>query len=136
MALAVVLMLALVPSLTLSGYATYNDWGDALGGDWLEELHELFGNAFLIVVLAHLALITLGLERAAAAPEPGAAHAHRPPAWQRAQPGAAQPVLGWRACCCWRCWPLAPGSGRTRRRGLVPGLGTGSTLVQGSGDDD
>ena len=57
MALAVVLMLALVLPLTLSGYATYNDWGDVLGGDWLEETHELFGNVFLIVVLAHLALI-------------------------------------------------------------------------------
>lgn len=57
MAMAVVLMLALVLPLTLSGYATYNDWGDVLGGDWLEETHELFGNVFLIVVLAHLALI-------------------------------------------------------------------------------
>jgi cytochrome b len=28
-----------------------------LGGDWLEEVHEFFGEAFLLVVLAHLALI-------------------------------------------------------------------------------
>jgi hypothetical protein len=28
-----------------------------LGGDWLEELHEFFGEALLAVVLAHLALI-------------------------------------------------------------------------------
>ena len=28
-----------------------------LGGDWLEELHEFFGEAFLMVVLGHLALI-------------------------------------------------------------------------------
>ncbi len=53
MALAVVSLLALVLPLTLSGYATYNEWG----GDWLEELHELVGNAFLLVVLGHLALI-------------------------------------------------------------------------------
>ncbi len=53
MALAVVSLLVLVLPLTLSGYATYNDWG----GDWLEELHELVGNAFLLVVLSHLALI-------------------------------------------------------------------------------
>lgn len=59
MALAIVLMLALVLPLTLSGYATYNDWGDALGGDWLAETHELFGSAFLAVVLAHLGLIAL-----------------------------------------------------------------------------
>lgn len=57
MALAVVALLLLVVPLTLSGYATYNDWGDFLGGDWLEEVHEFFGEAFLFVVLAHLALI-------------------------------------------------------------------------------
>ncbi len=57
MALAVVALLVMVVPLTLSGYATYNDWGDFLGGDWLEEVHEFFGEAFLFVVLAHLALI-------------------------------------------------------------------------------
>ena len=57
MALAVVSMLALVVPLVLSGYGTYNDWGDALGGDWLEEVHEWVGNAFLTLVLAHVALI-------------------------------------------------------------------------------
>lgn len=57
MALAVFALLVMVVPLTLSGYATYNDWGDVLGGDWLEEVHEFFGEAFLFVVLAHLALI-------------------------------------------------------------------------------
>ncbi|HCE91739.1 MAG: cytochrome B [Burkholderiales bacterium GWA2_64_37] len=57
MALAVVLLLVLVVPITLSGYATYNDWGDVLGGDWIEEVHEFFGEAMLFVVLAHLALI-------------------------------------------------------------------------------
>ncbi|WP_431149596.1 cytochrome b/b6 domain-containing protein [Acidovorax facilis] len=57
MALAVVLLLVLVVPITLSGYATYNDWGDMLGGDWIEEVHEFFGEAMLFVVLAHLALI-------------------------------------------------------------------------------
>lgn len=57
MALAAAALLALVLPLTLTGYATYNEWGDSLGGDWLEELHEFFGNAFFAVVLAHLALI-------------------------------------------------------------------------------
>ncbi len=57
MALAVFALLALVLPLTLSGYGTYNDWGDVLGGDWIEELHEVVGEAFLFVVLAHLALI-------------------------------------------------------------------------------
>ena len=47
----------MVVPLTLSGYGTFNDCGDFLGGDWLEEVHEFFGEAFLVVVLAHLALI-------------------------------------------------------------------------------
>lgn len=59
MALGVVALLLLVLPLTLSGYATYNDWGDFLGGDWLEDLHEFFGEAMLAVVLAHVALIAL-----------------------------------------------------------------------------
>lgn len=50
------LLCATVP-LTLSGYGTYNDWGDFLGGDWLEEVHEFFGNVFLALVLGHIALI-------------------------------------------------------------------------------
>lgn len=57
MALAMAALLAMVVPLTLSGYASYNDWGGALGGEWLEELHEFFGEAFLFVVLVHLALI-------------------------------------------------------------------------------
>jgi cytochrome b len=57
MALAVVVLLVLVVPLTLSGYATFHDWGDVLGGDWIEDVHEVMGEAFLWVVLAHLALI-------------------------------------------------------------------------------
>ncbi len=53
MAVAVLSMLLLVLPLTLSGYATYNEWG----GDWLEDVHEFFGNTFGLVVLAHVALI-------------------------------------------------------------------------------
>ncbi len=56
MALAVVVMLATVVPVALSGYATYNDWG----GEWLEELHEFAGEAFLWLVLLHVALL-LGL---------------------------------------------------------------------------
>jgi cytochrome b len=57
MALAIVSMLALVVPIALSGYGVYVDWGDMLGGDWLEEVHEFFSNAFLTVVLMHLGLI-------------------------------------------------------------------------------
>jgi cytochrome b len=59
MALAVFALLTMVVPLTLSGYGTYNDWGDFLGGDWLEEVHEFFGEAMLVVVLGHLALIAV-----------------------------------------------------------------------------
>ena len=48
--------MALVLPLTLSGYATYNEWG----GEWLEEVHEFVGEFFLWTVLAHLGLL-LGL---------------------------------------------------------------------------
>ena len=94
MALAVLALLVLVVPLTLSGYGTYNDWGDFLGGDWLEDVHEFFGNAFLAVVLAHL-----GADRRpepAAAQEPGAADADRPHRRRRARPGQAQPRLAGR----------------------------------------
>ncbi|MDZ4123676.1 MAG: cytochrome b/b6 domain-containing protein [Hydrogenophaga sp.] len=52
MALAVFALLVMVVPLTLSGYGTYNEWGD-----WLEDVHEFFGEAFLMVVLGHIVLI-------------------------------------------------------------------------------
>lgn len=57
MALAIVVLLLMVLPLTLSGYAAYNEWGDFLGGDWVGEVHEFFGEAALAVVLAHIAAI-------------------------------------------------------------------------------
>ena len=52
MAIAVLALLVMVVPLTLSGYGTYNDWGG-----WLEDVHEFFGEAFLAVVVGHIALI-------------------------------------------------------------------------------
>ncbi len=57
MALAVAALFVLVVPLALSGYGTYQEWGDFLGGDWLEDMHEFFGELFLAIVLGHLALI-------------------------------------------------------------------------------
>lgn len=50
----VVLLLTVVP-LTLSGYATYEEWG----GEWLEETHELFANLMLTMVAVHLGALVL-----------------------------------------------------------------------------
>ena len=52
-ALAIVAMMLAVVPLVLSGFAVYQEWA----GDWLEEVHEFFGNAFLAVVLAHVAAL-------------------------------------------------------------------------------
>ncbi len=60
MALAVVALLTLALPLTLSGYGTYRGWDEALAGDWLAEVHEFFGEAFLAVVIGHIGLL-LGL---------------------------------------------------------------------------
>ncbi|NBX20895.1 MAG: cytochrome b/b6 domain-containing protein [Betaproteobacteria bacterium] len=54
LAVAVVALMVLVVPLTLSGYATYNEWGD-----WLGDVHELAGNAFLVVVLVHVGIVLL-----------------------------------------------------------------------------
>ena len=53
MALAMAGMLLIVLPITASGYVMFND----LGGEWVEELHEVAGNAFLRLVLGHLALL-------------------------------------------------------------------------------
>jgi cytochrome b len=58
MAALVATMLGLVLPITLSGYAIYNDWGGDFWIDALGELHEFAGELFLMVVLAHVALIT------------------------------------------------------------------------------
>mgnify|MGYP002662872373 CR=1 FL=1 len=60
-------MLVVVP-VTLTGYATFNEWGSEVWGgvlgDALGELHEATGEAFLWLVLAHLGgLLAISLWR-------------------------------------------------------------------------
>jgi cytochrome b len=57
-AAAIVLLLALGVAASVSGWAVYED----LGGEWLEEAHELSSNAMLALVLVHiLAVLASGL---------------------------------------------------------------------------
>ena len=57
MAGAVVALLVLAVPLTLSGYASFDEWGGKRVADALEEVHEFFGEAMLALVLAHVGLI-------------------------------------------------------------------------------
>jgi cytochrome b len=50
-AVAIVLMLLAGAAIVASGYLVYND----IGGDVLEEAHEIVGNAMLVLVGVHLA---------------------------------------------------------------------------------
>ena len=60
MSLSVVAMLLAIAPLVLSGYVTYQDWT----GEWIEEVHEFFGNFMLLAVLAHIAgVVVLSLLR-------------------------------------------------------------------------
>jgi len=56
MTLAIVATLLFVAGTTASGWLGYSE----LAGEWMEEVHEFFGNALLGLVLAHVALV-LGL---------------------------------------------------------------------------
>lgn len=49
-ALAILGLLALTLVSVASGWTIYND----LGGDWLEEVHELAGNTMLLLVVVHV----------------------------------------------------------------------------------
>jgi cytochrome b len=55
-ALAIVGLLALIAVTAASGWATYSE----IGGDWLEEAHELAANGLLALVLVHLVGVVVG----------------------------------------------------------------------------
>jgi cytochrome b len=55
-ALAIVGLLALIGIATASGFATYNE----LGGEWLEDVHELAANALMALVVVHIAGVVVG----------------------------------------------------------------------------
>lgn len=55
-ALAIVGLLTLIAVTAASGFATYNE----LGGEWLEELHEVAAHGLLILVGVHVAGVLVG----------------------------------------------------------------------------
>ncbi len=55
-ALAIVVMLGLGLTVAASGWAAYSE----LGGDWLEEAHEVLAEAMLLTVFVHVAGVLLG----------------------------------------------------------------------------
>ena len=55
MAVAVMALLVMVIPVTLTGYASYNDWGFR----WLQKIHESLGEFYLFIVLSHLGLIVI-----------------------------------------------------------------------------
>ncbi len=55
MAIAVAALLVMIIPVTLTGYATYNDWG----WRWVQKIHESLGEFYLFIVLSHLAFIAL-----------------------------------------------------------------------------
>lgn len=54
-AIAIVLLIVTGTVIVASGWATYNE----VGGEWLSELHELAGNAMLLIVGAHIAGVAI-----------------------------------------------------------------------------
>lgn len=133
MALAVVALMVLVLPLTLTGYATFNEWGVFPGEDWLGELHEFFGEAMLMVVLAHLALIaalSLLRRKNMASPMltgrldgPGPNPVPHNRVWL-----AALLLLAVLAYGAWE-WQQSP-------RGLIPANAWGPMATRDQGDDD
>lgn len=128
MAGAVAALLALVVPLTLSGYATYSDWG----GEGLEELHEFFANAFLALVLGHLALLAvLSLVRRRNQALPmltGRVAGTGPDLVRMNRPGlAALLLLAVLAFGAWQ-WQLSP-------NGLLPAAGSAVSGQSHDGDD-
>ncbi len=55
-ALAIVGLLGLIALTAASGWATYSE----LGGEWLEDLHEVAANALMVLVVVHIAGVVVG----------------------------------------------------------------------------
>lgn len=100
-ALAIVALLTLVLLTGASGWALYQD----LGGEWLEEVHEILANTLLGVVVVHVLGVVVGSlaehENLARAMVTGRKLGPRAAAIASAHPAAAALLLVWAGLCAY-----------------------------------
>jgi cytochrome b len=136
-AIAIVAMLLLTLATAGFGWATYND----MGGDWLEEAHEVAANLMMAVVIVHLAGVALAslmhrenlvramvTGRKQADPAEGVARA-----WRSVGAMMLAAVLGF----WWLQWQDAPAGGAQAQAHVQATAGAGADAVaRGKRDDD
>ena len=119
-------VLAMVIPMTLSGHGADAGWDAALGGDWLESMHEVVAETTLAALLIHVGVVivtSLSRRRNLAAPMltgripgPGPDLVRRDRRWLAVVVlVAVVGFIGWQ-------WRESP-------RGLVPGLGSHARVV-------
>ena len=134
-AVAIVVMLALTLGIGASGWAVYND----LGGDWLEEAHEVVATLMLMVVGVHVGGVLVGsiLHRENLVRAMVTGHKQAPPAdavrsaWRSVAVLMLVAVLGF----WWLQWRDAPATGGAGP-GAVATDGRGGDRGKGHDDDD
>lgn len=98
---AIVALLVLGLLTGASGWAIYND----LGGEWLEEAHEVLASTMLGVVVVHVAGVIVGSlahhENLVRAMFTGLKQGSADQAIFGARPLAALALLGWATACAW-----------------------------------
>lgn len=98
---AILALLVLGLATGASGWAIYND----MGGEWLEEAHEVLASTMLGVVLLHVAGVIVGSlahhENLVCAMFSGIKQGSADQAILGTRPLAALALLGWAAVCAW-----------------------------------
>jgi cytochrome b len=112
-ALAIIALLGLTLAVTAAGWATFNE----LGGDWVEEFHEVAANLMLAVVGVHVAGVILGSrlhhESLVAAMITGRMRGNPEDGVRRAWHGLAVLMLVTVLGFWWLQWQSAPAQGGT-----------------------